>query len=79
MKKSELEEEHKLLLEHIAKVIIKARKKKGLKQTSFTEFGYSERMMVKLESGTNSPTLKTLLKLSTILEIPINKFFPKEK
>lgn len=79
MKRSDLDEEHKLLLEHIAKVIIRARKKKGLKQTSFSEYGYSERMMVKLESGTNSPTLKTLLKLSNILEIPLHKFFPIKK
>lgn len=79
MKRLELESEHKLLLEHIAKIIVRARKKKGLKQTSFSEYGYSERMMVKLESGTNSPTLKTLLKLSIILEIPLQKFFPIKK
>lgn len=79
MKRSELEDEHAELLEHIADVIKKARKKKGLKQSNFSEYGYSERMMVKLESGTNEPTLKTLLKLSTILEIPIHKFFPNKK
>lgn len=79
MKRTELEEEHAALLEHIADVIKKARKKKGLKQTNFDEFGYSERMIVKLESGTNEPTLKTLLKLSNILEIPMHKFFPNKK
>lgn len=78
MKKIDLESEHKLLLEHIACVITKARKKKGLKQTSFLEHGYSERMMVKLESGRNAPTLKTLLKISRILDIPITAFFIKK-
>jgi len=79
MIKNEIDEEHEALLIHIANVIKKARKKAGLKQSNFGEFGYSERMMVKLESGTNEPTLKTILKLSAILDIPLQKFFSFKK
>ena len=75
MHNKDIERIHSELISHIASVIKNARKAKGLKQCNFTEFGYSQRMWQKLESGRNEPTLKTLIKLSIILGISLSDFF----
>lgn len=68
----------KKYIELLGKHIKELRKKKGIKQTDLAyDCGFEKQNMRRIEAGKTNPTIKTLLKISEALEIPINDLIKK--
>lgn len=61
------------LLRQVAKNIQNRRKELGFTQEQMAEKGFNYRYWQKLESGTYSPTLRTLFRVSKVLQINLQK------
>lgn len=60
---------------YVAKIIQKARKKKGLKQSELAEkIGISEKHLSKIETGKNYPALDNFLKIMDVLDLSLKDF-----
>lgn len=59
------------VLKNLSKNIKKYRNEKGLTQEDMVDYGFNYRFYQKLESGTYSPNLNTLYKVSQALEVNI--------
>ena len=66
--------------EYIGKIIQRARKEHGLKQSELAEMvGISEKHMSKIETGIYYPALENFLKMLEILELSFADFGVNEK
>ncbi len=63
------------MVEKIAENVAKIRKAKGLTQEDMVEKGFSYRHYQRVESGTHSPNLLTLFRLSQAFKVDIREFF----
>ncbi len=66
------------LLVQIANNIRLCRKRKGLTQENMADLGFNYRFYQKLESGSYSPNLKTLFKISQALGVSISNLISYE-
>lgn len=69
------EKNYSKLLKRLAKNIKAARTKKKVRQSDMIDFGFSERFIQKIESGTYSPNLYTVHRIADALDISIDELF----
>lgn len=67
--------DYKRLLKAIAANIRRMRLKRELTQEDMMDFGYNYRFFQKLESGSYSPNLRTIHRLSKTFKVDIDEFF----
>ena len=69
------EKNYSQMLQNLATNVKKARLRKKLRQVDMIDFGFSERFIQKVESGSYSPNLYTVHRLSEALDIEIHEIF----
>lgn len=69
------EDEYEKLLKKVAKNIKRLRLNKGLTQENMVDFGFNYRHYQRIESGTYSPNLHTIFRLSKIFKSSMDEFF----
>jgi transcriptional regulator with XRE-family HTH domain len=62
-------------MQRVAGNIKKIRQSKGLTQEDMLSFGFERRWFQRIESGSYSVSLPTLLKLSRSLRVDVSEFF----
>ena len=78
MAKSKLTKEE-LILKKIGERITELRKKSGKSQTQFSyEMGWDKPNLRKIEKGKTNPTVKTLIKISEVLNISLSELLDIE-
>lgn len=68
-----LEKEYAKFLVKLSENIKSLRVERGYTQEDMTQFGFNYRHYQKLESGSHSPSLSTLFRLSVIFKVNINE------
>ena len=70
-----LDLKYEKLLTKVAANIKRIRKEKGLTVTDMVEYGFEDRNYRRLESGKQSPSLYTLLRIAQAFKVDISEFF----
>ncbi len=69
------EKNYSQMLQNLASNVKRARLRKKLRQVDMIDYGFSERFIQKVESGSYSPNLYTVHRLAEALEIEIHEIF----
>ena len=72
---SSLDKEVQRLTKRFSQNLKKMRIQKGLTQEDMTAHGFNYRHYQRLESGTNPPSLATLVRLAKVMGVEITDFF----
>ena len=70
------EKDYGLLLRTLAQKIQFLRKERGFTQEKMADFGFNYRHYQKIESGTYSPSLRTLHRVAQALGVKISDLLP---
>ena len=70
------EKDYGLLLRTLAQKIQFLRKERGVTQEKMADFGFNYRHYQKIESGTYSPSLRTLHRVAQALGVKISDLLP---
>lgn len=70
-----MEKQFDAILKRVAKNVKSARKNAGLSQEDMRDYGLDIRHFRRLESGNHWPSLYSLAKIASVLNVDIKEFF----